>query len=82
MKEIGEKAETNKNNDKFNHLKNILPSYKFNRIQNLIIKQDNEELKPEYLYFKLKEDMPKLEKYIQDPQYRKEFQEEHDSGIG
>ena len=26
---------------------------------------NEEELKPEYLYFKLKEDMPKLEKYIQ-----------------
>jgi hypothetical protein len=43
---------------------------------------NEEELKPEYLYFKLKEDMPKLEKYIQDPKYRKELEEDQDSGIG
>jgi hypothetical protein len=26
--------------------------------------------------------MPKLEKYIQDPKYRKELEEEQDSGLG
>ena len=63
-------------------MENILPHYKFNpRINNLIMKQEKEELKPEYLYFKLKEDMPKLEKYIQDSKYRKEL-EEQNSEIG
>ena len=77
------KSEPDENYNKFNNLKDILPSYKFNPIKNLIIKRDNEELKPEYLYFKLKQDMPKLEKYFQDPKYRQELEkEEQDSGIG
>ena len=67
---IGKKTEINNENyNKFNDFESIIPHFKFNpRIKNLIIKQDKkEELEPEYLYFKLKEDMPKLEKYIQDP---------------
>ena len=78
------KEEPNDNNyNKYNDLKNLLHNYKLTRkIKNLIIKQDNES-EPEYLYFKLKEDMPKLEKYIQDPKYRKQLEgEEQDSGIG
>ena len=56
-------GETNEFYNKFNDLKNIIPNSKLNHlIKNLIIKNDNEELEPEYLYFKLKEDMPKLEK--------------------
>ncbi len=79
------KLETNEFYNKINNLESIVPNFKLNRrIKNLIIKGGNEEeLKPEYLYFKLKEDMPKLEKYIQDSQYRKELEEvEQDSGIG
>ena len=79
------KEEPNNNNyNKFNDLKNILHNYKLNQlIIKIITKHDKEKLEPEYLYFKLKEDMPKLEKYIQDPQYRKELEkEEQDSGIG
>jgi hypothetical protein len=82
---VKSKTETNyENYDKFNnYLESIIPNYKLNhKIKNLIIKKDNEEeLEPEYLYFKLKEDMPKLEKYIQDPKYRKELEEEQNSGI-
>jgi hypothetical protein len=64
-------------------LESILPQYKLSsQVKNLIIKQDNEELKPAHLYFKLKEDMPKLEKYIQDPKYKKELEEEQGSEIG
>lgn len=76
------KKEPNDNNyNKFNDLKNILHNYKLNqRIIKIITKHDK-ELEPEYLYFKLKEDMPKLEKYIQDPKYKKEL-EEQDSEIG
>lgn len=77
------KQETNKKYDKFNELKNVLHDYKLgNRIINIITKHHNDEIEPEYLYFKLKEDMPKLEKYIQDPEYRKELEEDQDSGIG
>ena len=81
---IGKKAKTNKNYNKFNNLESIIPHHKLTRkIKNIIIKRDNEEeLEPEYLFLKLKEDMPKLEKYIQDPKYRKEFEKEEDSGIG
>jgi hypothetical protein len=43
-------------------LESIISNYKLNRlIKNFIIRKDNEELNSEYLYFKLKEDMPKLE---------------------
>ena len=83
---IGKKSEIDsKNYNKPNTLESIIPNYKLNRqIKNLLMKKDNEELKPEYLYFKLKQDMPKLEKYIQDPKYRKELEgeEEQDSRIG
>lgn len=80
---IGKKAKTNKNYNKFNTLESIISHHKLTRkIKNIIIKRYNEEeLEPEYLFLKLKEDMPKHEKYIQDPKYRKEFEEE-DSGIG
>ena len=82
---IGKKSEIDSENyNKLNNLESIIPNYKLTRkIKNLTIKGGNEEeLKPEYLYFKLKEDMPKLEKYIQDPEYRKELEENQDSGIG
>ena len=78
------KQETNEKYDKFNELKNVLHNYKLsNRIDNIITKHDNYEIEPEHLYFKLKEDMPKLEKYIQDPKYRKKLEEgEQDLAIG
>lgn len=78
-----EKTEIKENHNKFNELKNILHSYKLsNRINKIITKHDNDEIGPEYLYFKLKEDMPKLEKYIQDPKYRKDLEKGgQDSGI-
>jgi hypothetical protein len=78
------KAETNDENyNKLNNLESILPQYKLSsRVTNLIIKQDDEELKPAHLYFKVKEDMPKLEKYIQDPKYKRELEKEQDAGIG
>jgi hypothetical protein len=77
----------NEISNKINNLKHIIPNYKLkHRIKNLIInkeEEEEEELELEYLYFKLKEDMPKLEKYIQDPKYRKKLEEEReDAGIG
>ena len=70
---IGKKTKAeinNENYNKFNDLESIIPNFKLNRqIKNLIKRRDNEELEREYLYFKLKEDMPKIEKYIQDPKY-------------
>ena len=80
---IGKLLKTNENNDdnKDNELENIRSLYKVNRrIHNLIIKREKEELEPEYLYFKLKEDMPKLEKYIQDSKYRKELEQNSEIG--
>lgn len=77
--------ETNEIYNKFNNLERIIPNYKLTqRIKNLIIKNDKkEELDPEYLYFKLKEDMPKLEKYFKDPKYRKDLEEDEQyTGIG
>ena len=82
---IGKKSEIDSENyNQLNNLESIIPNYKLTRkIKNLIIKHDNqEEIELEYLYFKLKEDMPKLEKYIQDPEYRKELEEDQDLGIG
>ena len=82
---IGKKSEIDSENyNQLNNLECIIPNYKLTRkIKNLIIKGGNEEeLKPEYLYFKLKKDMPKLERYIQDPEYRKELEEDQDTGIG
>jgi hypothetical protein len=82
---MGKKSEIDSENyNQLNNLECIIPNYKLTRkIKNLIIRGSNEEeLKPEYLYFKLKKDMPKLEKYIQDPEYRKKLEgEEQDSGI-
>lgn len=68
-------------------MESIISNHKLNRqIKNLILKKDKKEddgLEPEFLYFKLKEDMPKLEKYIQDPKYRKDLEEEEqDVGMG
>ena len=66
------------------NLESIIPNYKLIRkIKNLIIANDKEELDPEYLYFKLKEDMPKLEKYtriqnIERNQKKKEKIQEQD----
>ena len=81
---IGKSAEIDSENyNQTNNLESIISNYKLtHKIKNLIIKRDNEEeLEPEYLYFKLKEDMPKLEKYIQDLKYRMEL-EEQGSEIG
>lgn len=83
---IGKNLEhNNEKYNKFNDLESIIPNYKLIRkIKNLIIANDKgEELDPENLYFKLKEDIPKLERYFQDPKYRKELvEEEQDSVIG
>ena len=80
---IGKKSEIDSENyNQLNNLECIILNYKLTRkIKNLIIKGDNEEeLKPEYLYFKLKDDMPKLEKYIQDSKYRKELEQNSEIG--
>ena len=77
------KLGTNQNYNKYNDLKNIIHNYKLSRqIIKIITKHDKEELGPEYLYFKLKEDMPKLEKCILNPNYKKELEGEQDSEIG
>jgi len=81
---IGNSAEIDSENyNQLNNLESIIPNYKLTRkIKNLIKRRDNEELEPEYLYFKLKQDMPKLEKYIKDSKYRKELERDENLGIG
>jgi hypothetical protein len=75
------KQETNKK-EKAVDLKDIPHNYKLStRINKIITKHVNNEIEPEYLYFKLKEDMPKLEKYIQDPKYRKELERDENLEI-
>jgi len=52
---IERKAKMNENYNESNDLESIPPYYKFNpRINNLIIKQEREELKPEYFFQKQK----------------------------
>jgi hypothetical protein len=57
-----------------NEFENLISIYKFNpRIINKFKKRQQEELTPEYLHTKLKEDMPKLERFFQDKEYRNEL---------
>ena len=54
-----------------NEFENLLFTCRFNPdIINRYKKREQEELTPEYLYMKLKEDMPKLERFFKDKEYR------------
>ena len=54
-----------------NEFENLLSTYKVNPdIINRFKKRQQEELTPEYLHTELKEDMPKLERFFKDKEYR------------
>lgn len=62
---------SNTNNNAF---ENLLSTSEFNHdIINRFKKREQEELTSEYLYTKIKEDMPKLERFFKDKEYRNEL---------
>jgi hypothetical protein len=57
-----------------NEFEDLLSTCRFNPdIINRFKKREQEEQTPEYLYMKLKEDMPKLERFFKDKEYRNEL---------
>ena len=61
-------------------LKSMFYSSRIDKLMSKRREMDKQERDPEYLYQRIKEDLPKLERLYKDPKYRKEMEEPHFKG--